>query len=205
MLLLTYLNAMKASSVRNQKRRQPRKSPTDARSRIVKMATRKRVDPAARLGLSSSDMRNLPLRLAVPMPFAALVSLLAVSPVANNDIWLHLKTGSLILERGHVPQVDSYTFTRAGAPYIAHEWLAQVLFAILYRLGGGMGALSLFYAALIGALLWLIYRETARRIVEDGAERRIWAPPIATLTTVAAFIQMTAFLAIRPHILSFLL
>src|SRR5437867_2953756 len=127
-------------------------------------------------------MRNVPLRVSLFIAFAALVSLLAIGPIANNDIWLHLETGSLILERGQVPHVDAFTFTRAGAPYIAHEWLAQVLFASLYRLGGGMSALSLFYAALVGALLWLIYRETARRITEDGAERRSLAGPIAALT-----------------------
>lgn len=149
-------------------------------------------------------MRNLPLRFAVLSAFAGLVSLLAVGPIANNDIWLHLKTGSLILERWQVPQVDAYTFTRVGAPYIAHEWLAQVVFAILYRLGGGLKALSLAYAALAGTLLWLIYRETALRIVQDGADRRIWAGAIATLTTVIAFFQIASFLAIRPHIFSFL-
>src|SRR5512136_1431174 len=72
-----------------------------------------------------------PPPLVILLVFACLAGVFAFGPFANNDLWLHLKTGSLILEQGRVPRADAYTFTRAGAPYVAHEWLAELLLASL--------------------------------------------------------------------------
>jgi len=36
----------------------------------------------------------------------ALILALTLSPITNNDIFLHLKTGALILETGRVPHLD---------------------------------------------------------------------------------------------------
>jgi hypothetical protein len=60
----------------------------------------------------------------------------AVVPLVNNDIWIHLTTGGLILDEGAVPQVDRYSFTAAGNRYVPHEWLAAVLYATAERAAG---------------------------------------------------------------------
>jgi hypothetical protein len=111
-------------------------------------------------------------------------------PIANNDIWLHLKTGALIWQRGAVPQVDEYTFTRAGSPYIAHEWLAQVFFARAYG-AGGVAALDLVKFLLIGMTLWLIYAGIRRSA--------------AAVVTCWAVLLIATHLAIRPHLFTFAL
>ncbi|TMQ71123.1 MAG: hypothetical protein E6K81_10890 [Candidatus Eisenbacteria bacterium] len=59
-----------------------------------------------------------------------LILAINVTPITNNDIFLHLKTGELILETGQVPVVDDYSALARGRPFAAHEWLAGVLFAI---------------------------------------------------------------------------
>ncbi len=146
-----------------------------------------------------------PPRPVVLLCFACLAGLFAFGPIANNDLWLHLKTGSLILEQGRVPRVDAYTFTRPGAPFIAHEWLAEVLFALLYRHLGGLPALSLLYAVLMGGILWLGYRSTERRLRGEPSIGPDARRAGATLTTAALFYLMTSALALRPHLFTFLM
>jgi hypothetical protein len=65
---------------------------------------------------------------------------LGLEPLVSNDIWLHLTTGRLILEEGEVPRTDRYSFTAAGERYVAHEWLAQVAYALGERWAGIEGA-----------------------------------------------------------------
>jgi hypothetical protein len=58
---------------------------------------------------------------------ALFVGLLA--PAARNvtdpDVWWHLKTGQYITEHKSVPHTDPFSYTRAGEPWVAHEWLAS--------------------------------------------------------------------------------
>src|SRR5262245_32680868 len=107
-------------------------------------------------------MSERPLRLAILLAFLALATLMALAPIGNNDIWLHLRTGERIL-RGGLPRADDYTYTRAGTPYIAHEWLAEVFFALLYRVTGDLTAISIAYAVMGALLLGLVYRGALRR------------------------------------------
>ena len=41
------------------------------------------------------------------------------SLLVDGDTGWHIRTGELVLASGHVPQVDQYSFTRAGAPWFA--------------------------------------------------------------------------------------
>jgi hypothetical protein len=74
---------------------------------------------------------------------------------ADPDLWWHLRTGELILERGAVPTADPFSFTAAGAPWVDHEWGAEVLFAGVFRLAGGRGLVAL-RALLLAAALTLL-------------------------------------------------
>jgi hypothetical protein len=78
-------------------------------------------------------------RRLVAVAMAALLAYLATDglvPLITNDTYLHLTTGRLILEQGSVPQSDSYSFTALGNRYVAHEWLAAVLYAVAEKVGG---------------------------------------------------------------------
>ena len=65
-----------------------------------------------------------------------LVFLLGLFPVVNGDIWWHLRTGQLILERGEVPDTDWFTYTNPDAKWTDLHWGFQVIAATLWALGG---------------------------------------------------------------------
>ena len=76
---------------------------------------------------------NIYLKLDKLLGFAGIVVLLcyifalAHKSIFDLDIWLHLKTGELIMQNKIVPGKDIFSFTLAGKPWIDHSWLFQVI------------------------------------------------------------------------------
>ncbi len=112
--------------------------------------------------------------------------------LSDPDTHWHITVGNWILTHGSVPSVDSYSFTFAGQPWIAKEWLSQVVLAAAYNLGGWAGV-SALAAAAIGLTFALLLRLLMRDL-----------RPLPALLFTATAIVMTAphFLA-RPHVLAF--
>ena len=69
--------------------------------------------------------------------------LLSLFPIQSYDVWWHLRTGELILEELRIPDSDPFTYTASGRHWVTHEWLAEVFFHGLHRLGG-LNGLVLF-------------------------------------------------------------
>lgn len=59
-----------------------------------------------------------------------------LTPIPPHDFWWHMATGRVILESGTIPQVDMFSYTRAGEPFFNQGWLAQLLMALLHQIGG---------------------------------------------------------------------
>ena len=74
----------------------------------------------------------------------------------DPDLWWHLKVGEDILSTHHWPTVDPYSFTVAGQPWLAYEWLGDVLIASVARVAGlrGLQALLIVLGAAIMLALY---------------------------------------------------
>ena len=59
-----------------------------------------------------------------------------LTPIPPHDFWWHVATGRVILETGTIPQNDLFSYTRAGEPFFNQGWLAQLLMALIHRIGG---------------------------------------------------------------------
>lgn len=124
--------------------------------------------------------------------FAAAVGAVLLPHVARSfvdpDLWWHLKTGLTILERGAIPSHDPYSFTAPQAPWTDHEWLAEVIYAVLFRCGADRGLVALRLAMLSGGcglLAFLIWR-------------RLPHPVLAAAILVVAVPQLAGFWDGRP-------
>jgi hypothetical protein len=150
---------------------------------------------AAPLATSGSPPRAVALSYdAVPL-FVALVvfALCAFSPAVLNDgdTWSHVATGDWILHHRAVPRVDPFSYTFNGAPWTAHEWLAETLFALAHRLAGWSGVVLLTGAA-AGAAVFVVARRAARELT---------GPALLALA-VLSFGLMSGGLLARPHVLA---
>ena len=76
----------------------------------------------------------------------------AIQPVSDPDFFWHLKVGRYILDHGAIPHNDLFTFTVSDHAFIAHEWLSEVVMALLTGIGG-LAAVSAYF----GVVTWLAF------------------------------------------------
>ena len=94
--------------------------------------------------------------------------LLALRPISDMDFWWHLAAGRWIAENGSVPHVDPFTNTAGGQPWVAHEWLSELVFWWVHQAAGLRGVQILVALAVAGGLavhLWTLRRTGVRGIV----------------------------------------
>ena len=123
----------------------------------------------------------------------AMFALAAFSPavLGDGDTFSHLATGEWIIAHGAAPRADPFSHSMPGAPWVAHEWLSEVLIALAFRLGGWSGVVLLTGAAAASAAL----------IVGLAAARDLrGAPLVATVGLGLGLV--TASLLARPHMLA---
>ena len=78
-------------------------------------------------------------------------------PLPLLDFWWHLKTGQVIATTGSIPRVDLFSFTAAGKPFVSQNWLAELLYYIVYR-AAGFPLLMFFNALMATAAFLFVYR-----------------------------------------------
>jgi MFS family permease len=129
-------------------------------------------------------------RLALVFVFSVIAVAAALSPM-QSDTWWHLRAGADMVRTHRVLLTDTYSHTAYGMAWPNHEWLSQVIFFLVYMVGG-LPLLSLFAASLIvgaWALVW--------RLCEgDGRQRLI----VVALVLIPASLHW----APRPHAFSLL-
>jgi hypothetical protein len=107
------------------------------------------------------------LGAVVGVGFAALGLAIGARQLADNSFFTHLATGRLIVDSGHIPRSDPYTFTAHGASWVVQSWLPSTVYALLEDLAG-LGAVRLFMGGLtaaMGALVWRLTRPTQGLLV----------------------------------------
>ena len=117
---------------------------------------------------------------------------MAARNVADPDVWWHLKTGQYIAEHKSVPHTDPFSYTRAGQPWVTHEWLTELLLYQIER-STGWGGLILIFAAVLGAAFFLLYLRCDP------------APYVAGVATLGAAWATAPVWGVRPQVLSLLL
>jgi hypothetical protein len=80
----------------------------------------------------------------------------------DPDLWWHIKVGQNIVDTHHWPTTDPFSFTVAGDPWIAYEWLGDVLIGSVARLGGLLG-LEILLFVMASAVMLALYAYTALR------------------------------------------
>ncbi len=86
--------------------------------------------------------------------FLFLVFLYSFNQIANSDTFYDITTGQYILHNFKIPAHDIFSLPALGAEWVPHEWLAQIIFYLVYAAGGFFGLI--FFCALLGVLAYLI-------------------------------------------------
>ncbi len=112
----------------------------------------------------------------------------------GSDLYYHLAGGRWILAHGAVPRADPWSFARPGQPWVNHEWLSCVSFAVWERTFG-LPSLVYWKWAILALTFVLLFRVLMR----------LTASPEASFLAVLLGAALAApFLDIRPHLYTLL-
>lgn len=144
--------------------------------------------------ISAEDSRRAGLQAVVPtLVFVAVYAVVLARGDAllnDADTYWHLVVGQWILAHGF-PHADPFSFTFAGQPWIAKEWLSQILYYGAWRAGGWTGVVVLAAAAAALAFA-LLARALQRRVT----------PLMAVAAVAIAFMLVAPHVLARPHVLA---
>ncbi|MFQ5858042.1 MAG: hypothetical protein ACE5LU_20755 [Anaerolineae bacterium] len=115
-------------------------------------------------------------------------------PLRKLDFWWHLKVGEIILTSRAIPQVDLFSFTRAGQPFIHQSWLGELLYYLAYQAGG----FPLLIAFSTGLLL-LAFTPIYHLCLETDSPLRA-----AILCSLVAAFMLGLYGSTRPQTYSFI-
>lgn len=111
--------------------------------------------------------------------------------LGDPDTYWHIAAGRWIIEHAAIPFQDPFSHTMRGAPWSAHEWLAEVILAFAYKAGGWTGVVAVAACAFASALVFL-----TRFLLK-------YLEPVHVLVLVAFAAMMAApHLHARPHVLA---
>lgn len=108
----------------------------------------------------------------------------------DGDVSWHIATGQWIIAHGQVPRTDPFSFTMSGQPWIAYEWLAEVIYAAGFNLADHAGVAAIVVAALM-ILHWIVFALLRGRV----------GPAAMLLAFMAMDIVLAPFILARPHVL----
>ena len=141
--------------------------------------------PARKVRLPSS-LDHVALGLALFI----IVALRGSDLLRDPDSQWHVAIGRWIVAHGAVPTVDLFSYTYAGKPWIAKEWVSQLILYFTYEGAGWRGEVALTALVAAGSFVGL-FAWFSRRM-------RVLA---ALALTLAAFGLSELHMLARPHVL----
>ena len=156
--------------------------PTSAIAHAPTGAPRLRASVLARIRLSHVWAVS-----AVVIP----VIVIAGTPLAVNDLAYHLRAGDIMFDTHSVLRTDVFSAAAYGKPWLNQQWLAQIVLATAFRLGGWFGLVAL--RALLMALV-LSFVFLACRAVGAATKRAAWL-------TLASGVMLFGGFTLRPQLL----
>jgi len=109
--------------------------------------------------------------------------------LGDCDTGWHIRTGQWILEHRQVPFIDLFSYSKPGGVWYAWEWLADIVLAGFYSLGG-LRAIALFSILLLSVSFTMLY----------FLARRKSNAVIAILCTMAGAAASSVHWLARPHL-----
>ena len=148
---------------------------------------------------AASPTRRRSLRDAIPLSAQSTLILLSIvvgliasgsSLLGDPDTQWHIAVGRDIWAARAVPSTDLYSHTFFGAPWIAKEWLSQLILLGAYEAGAWRGVV-LVTALSIGISFAILHEWLQRRL----------HPTLALAMTLAALPLAMPHMLARPHVL----
>jgi hypothetical protein len=150
-------------------------------------------------GKSMRDKSKLLIPSLADVLFVTLFLVLSFSAgkglLADGDTGYHIRAGEIIIDTLSVPKYDMFSFVSPPLPWMAHEWLSEVIMAFFHRAFGLTGVV-IFFSLFISFTYYLLFK-----IIRTYKGNIFIAALIIALVIASSQIHWLA----RPHIFSLFL
>lgn len=116
--------------------------------------------------------------------------------IYSGDIGYHIKAGEWIIEHLKFPANDMFTYTVSGREYIDMYWLYQVILALINKLSGEFGLVTLNALFIVASFSLMIVRIKRFRALRETS---LWQ-----CIFLLALVATSALFETRPHSFSWL-
>ena len=123
------------------------------------------------------------------------VVVISATPLFAIDLTYHLRAGDIMFDTHAVLRTDVFSSAAYGSPWLNQQWLAQIVLATAFRLGGWFGLVAL-RALLVGLALTFVF--LACRAAGAATKRAAW------LTLASGVMLPSALMVLRPQLLAIL-
>jgi hypothetical protein len=79
---------------------------------------------------------------------------------ADPDLWGHVLWGRELLAHGSLPNINPYSYSAAGYPWLRHEWLSEVLMGSMFDKFGPLGLKLLKFACSAATISFIVLAES---------------------------------------------
>src|SRR4030095_6416972 len=110
----------------------------------------------------------------------------------DGDTGYHIRTGEFIIQNWTIPERDIFSFRSPPIPWTAHEWLSEIIMAIVHSVAGLTG-IVIFFSFIIATTYLLLFR-MLRQESQDVL--------LGALIVCFAAVSSTPHWLARPHIFS---
>jgi hypothetical protein len=114
--------------------------------------------------------------------------------IADCDTAYHIQAGEYILETLSIPRQDMFSFHSPPPDWIAHEWLSEIVMAIIHS-AFGLTGIVIFFSFLISLVYYLLFK-----ILRSQNFNILVVTAVLLLVIASSQIHWLA----RPHIFSLL-
>jgi len=81
------------------------------------------------------ESMKIPVRKLFLITLFSSIFYQGLRPIGDPDFWWHLRTGQLMEQTREILRADPFSWTVAAKPWITHEWLSELLFSTLFKIG----------------------------------------------------------------------
>jgi hypothetical protein len=122
------------------------------------------------------------------------LSFLGQPLLQDTDTGIHIRTGEVILETMTIPKYDVFSFHHPPLPWTAHEWLSQVIMALVHR-RFGLAGVVVFFSGIIALIYFLLFK-----FLRASGNNIILTVFLVLLVVASSTLHWLA----RPHLFSLL-
>ena len=115
--------------------------------------------------------------------------------LGDGDTGYHIRAGEYIIRTHSIPKFDIFSFHTPALPWTAHEWLSEVIMAVIHSMFGLSGVVA-FFAFLLSLTIYLLFK-----VLRTYRTNLL----IAIVVMILVFNSTQIHWLARPHVFSFLL